>query len=179
MQRMFFIKNVLFIFSVIFLAFGLFLAIYLNAGPIMQSRSLIKSMNVVAEGKNFDKAMEDFEKTLGYGGFGVREVREQLLNLTNAIVSSKTNLTQEQVLRLVNLTKDEFKKETEEYLSPKHQILRAGANQQYYSLTRLGYQEALDEYQKALEIAPKYTRTYLVSFSFISTGITKKKPSKL
>ena len=163
------------IYPALFLAFGLFLAIYLNAGPIMQSRSLIKSMNVVAEGKNFDKAMEDFEKTLGYGGFGVREVREQLLNLTNAIVSSKTNLTQEQVLRLVNLTKDEFKKETEEYLSPKHQILRAGANQQYYSLTRLGYQEALDEYQKALEIAPKYTRTY---FGLIQLYINRNNKEK-
>ncbi len=136
--------------------FGLVLAVWINAKPISVAYNLINTMSTTSEGVNFSDVLGKFKSVLSEGTFGQREGREQLTNLTNTVVTTKTSLKPEEILELMNLTISEMKKEVAAHFSPKHHIFLARLLEQYYSLTGNGYKEALDEYKNAVSLAPDY-----------------------
>ncbi|MBI2609649.1 O-antigen ligase family protein [Candidatus Giovannonibacteria bacterium] len=143
---------------------GITVAILVNARPMILSKSLITSLDKITTAmrypnQDFNLAMKETKEMLASGTFGQREAREQLANLANTMTTVKSELQAQDVLSFLNLAISETKDEAQGRLSPKHELILARMEKQYFALTGNSYEEALGQFKKAIELAPNYIQS--------------------
>ncbi len=152
---------------VIIVIFSLY---FFNYKAMMTNYTLLDALKPHPEEKGLTTNLELFEKAIAYNSFGTQEAREQL-SQTTLTVSGIDEVPQEIKNLFISFADDELKSQIELVpMDARHYLFYASF------LSRYGkYNEALIQYNKALELSPKKQAIY---FGLISVYFNKGEKEK-
>lgn len=146
--------------GIVFMAASLILVTwagyFLHIKPVMQGQSLIHALQVnQSRGITMDQRIAVFQEALAYNTFGNTEVREQMANTARNVLGD-SDYTSEQKKVLIELVREEFKKEilNPENRDIKHMLFLASVIDRAASINPQYLLEAEYLLQDAISIAP-------------------------